>query len=442
VHILDVIAAKRDGRALTREQIGFFVDGASRGTVPDYQLSALLMAVVTRGMTADETWWLTDAMVRSGARLDLSDIPGVKISKHSTGGVGDKTSIVLAPLAAACGIVVPKMSGRGLGHTGGTLDKLESIPGFRVNLSLDELRRVVRDVGTCLIGQSPEIAPADKRLYALRDVTGTVESIPLIASSVMSKKLAEGTSAIVLDVKVGRGAFMKTVDDARALGAALVAIGALGGVPTDVFITRMDQPLGRAVGNALEIIECIETLKGRGPAELESLVVPLVARMVTLANRAPGGAQAESLVRTALTSGAALDVFRRLLVAQGGDPAIIEDYGMLPTAPRRQMIVAPTTGAVRALHADLIGRAAMSLGAGRARVGDPVDHAVGAVMHARVGDRVRAGDPLVELHYRSAASLDAAVALATSAIEIAESSDAGPPLIVDTLFHREPRHAS
>ncbi len=437
MQFLDVITAKRDGHTLTRAQIGLLVDGAVNGTVPDYQLSALLMAVVTRGMNADETWWLTDAMVRSGARLDLSDVPGVKIGKHSTGGVGDKTSIVLAPLAAACGVVVPKMSGRGLGHTGGTLDKLESIPGFRVNLSLEEFRRVLREVGTCLIGQSPDIAPADKRLYALRDVTGTVESIPLIASSVMSKKIAEGTSAIVLDVKAGRGAFMKTVDDARRLGNALVAIGTLGGVRTEVFLTRMDQPLGRAVGNALEIIECIETLKGRGPRDLEELVVRLAVRMVELAGLATDG-RAEGLVREALASGAALDVFRRLIAAQGGDASVVDDYSRLPGAPNRHLVAAPATGYIKALDAARVGRAAMMLGAGRAHVGDRVNHAVGAIVRARVGDHVHAGDPFLELHYRDAATLEGAVACATTALELGEEPHPTPPLIVETLSHREP----
>lgn len=432
VRILDVIAAKRDGHALTREQIDFVVHAAVDGSVPDYQLSAWLMAVVLRGMNAEETWWLTDAMVRSGARVDLSDIPGVKVSKHSTGGVGDKTSLVLAPLVAACGVVLPKMSGRGLGHTGGTLDKLESIPGFRVGLSLDEFRRVVREVGTSLIAQSPEIAPADKRLYALRDVTGTVESIPLIASSVMSKKLAEGTSAIVLDVKVGRGAFMKTAEDARRLARAMVSIGALGGVPTEVFITRMDQPLGSAVGNALEIIECFETLKGRGPQDLTALVVRLAARMVELARIAQGDA-AERLVRDKLASGAGLNVMRRLIVAQGGDAAVIDRYDLMPTAPKRYTVTAQASGYVHALDAELVGRAAMTLGAGRARKEDPVDHAVGAIVKARIGDEVTAGDPILELHYRNDATLAPAIALVNEATRIAGGRVTVPSLIVETV---------
>ncbi len=430
---VDIIAAKRDGHPLTREQIDFVVAGVTDGSLPDYQTSALLMAIVLRGMTAAETWWLTDAMVRSGARLDLSDIPGVKVGKHSTGGVGDKTSIILAPLAAACGVVVPKMSGRGLGHTGGTLDKLESIPGFRVDLSLDEFRAMLRAVGTSLIGQTPTIAPADKKIYALRDVTATVESIPLISASVMSKKLAEGTNAVVLDVKVGRGAFMRREEDARQLAASLVAIGTLGGVRTEAFITRMDQPLGRAVGNALEIIECIETLKGRGPEDLEGLAVTIAARMLAIAGRARDAAEGEHLVRHALTSGAGLEKLREVIRFQGGDPAVVDDYGMLPAAPRQRMLAAPRDGYLHALDAELVGRAAMALGAGRDKIGDLVDHAVGAIVHAKIGDRLRAGDRVLELRYRDEGTLDAALELATSAIAIGDAPVAPPPLIVASV---------
>jgi pyrimidine-nucleoside phosphorylase len=431
VRILEIIAAKRDGYALTREQIDFVIDGVCHETIPDYQTSALLMAIVLRGMNADETWWLTDAMVRSGSRLDLSDIPGVKVGKHSTGGVGDKTSLVLAPIVAACGVVVPKMSGRGLGHTGGTLDKLESIAGFNVNLSIEAFRRVLRDAGTSVIAQSPDIVPADKKLYALRDVTGTVASIPLIASSIMSKKLAEGSTAIVLDVKVGRGAFMKTVEDARSLAHAMVSIGELGGVRTEVFITRMDQPLGRAVGNALEIIECFETLKGRGPADLVELVTRLSTRMVELAG-------VTNTVANVLKSGAALEVFRKMIVAQGGDGAVVDDYSRLPAAPKRHMVVAPTSGHLHALDAELVGRAAMVLGAGRATKADPVDHAVGAIVHARIGDKLKAGDPILELHYRSDETLRGAADLVSQAVRIGDSPVAPVGIIVEAITHSEP----
>src|SRR5262249_37038838 len=307
---VDVIRKKRDGQALDPHEIEAFVQGATSRSWPDYQASALLMAVLLRGMTAEETAWLTGAMVRSGVRLDLSDIPGVKVDKHSTGGVGDKTSLILAPLAAACGVVVPKMSGRGLGHTGGTLDRLEAIPGFRVGLSLDEFRAALRTVGCGLIGQTAEVAPADKLLYALRDVTATVESIPLISASIMSKKIAEGISALVMDVKCGRGAFMKTRDDARRLAQSLVSLGNANGVRTEALITEMDAPLGRAVGNALEVVECLETLKGRGPKDLEALSVTLAAWMLCLGGVAATPAEAEAKVRAALTSGRGLAKFQ------------------------------------------------------------------------------------------------------------------------------------
>src|SRR3984893_2734845 len=332
---VDIISSKRDGRTLTRDEIGFFVDGVTSGTMPDYQASALLMAILLRGMSAEETAWLTDAMVHSGVRVDLSDIPGLKVDKHSTGGVGDKTSLILAPLAAACGVPVPMMSGRGLGHTGGTLDKLEAIPGFRVNLSLDEMKAALTRVGCAMIGQTAQIAPADKKLYSLRDVTGTVESIPLISASIMSKKVAEGIDALVLDVKTGSGAFMKTESDSRRLAESLVSIGNASGVKTEAIITAMDAPLGRAVGNALEVIECIDVLKGKGPPDLIDVSVELAARMLVLGRFAADRADAARQVRGAISSGAGLERFRQIIEVQGGDPNVVDDYARFPAAPRR-----------------------------------------------------------------------------------------------------------
>src|SRR5262245_37487640 len=301
---VDIIMRKRDGRVLTRDEIRFFVNGVTDGSLPDYQASALLMATVCRGMTPEETAWLTAAMVDSGVRVDLGEIPGLKVDKHSTGGVGDKTSLILAPVAAACGVPVPMMSGRGLGHTGGTLDKLESIPGFRVNLSLDEMKATLARIGCAMIGPTTEVAPADKKLYALRDVTGTVESLPLISASIMSKKIAEGIDALVLDVKTGSGAFMKTEADSRRLAESLVSLGNTSGVRTEAVITTMDTPLGRAVGNALEVIECIDVLKGGGPPDLIEVSVELTARMLVLGGVAADRTDAERRVRGAIGSGA------------------------------------------------------------------------------------------------------------------------------------------
>jgi len=421
---VDIILSKRDGRTLAREEIRFFVDGVTTGTLPDYQASALLMAILLRGMTREETAWLTDAMVHSGIRVDLGAIPGVKVDKHSTGGVGDKTSLVLAPLAAACGVPVPMMSGRGLGHTGGTLDKLESIPGFRVDLSLEEMKAALARVGCAMIGQTAQIAPADKKLYALRDVTGTVESIPLISASIMSKKIAEGIDALVLDVKTGSGAFMKSEADSRALAESLVSIGNASGVKTEAIITAMDAPLGRAVGNALEVIECIEVLKGVESADLVDVSVELAARMLVLGKVAPDRGDAERQVREAIRSGAGLERFRRIIEAQGGDPKVVDDYARLPQAPHHHIVAAPRAGYVAGIDAALIGRASVALGAGRDRVDDAVDPAVGILLAAKPGDAVRAGDPVLEMHYRDRGRLEAAMRLTGGAIAI---SDQAPP---------------
>jgi pyrimidine-nucleoside phosphorylase len=421
---VDVIARKRDGKALSREAIDQFVAGVVGGEIPDYQASALLMAVVLRGMTDDETAWLTDAMVRSGDRVDLSDLPGTKVGKHSTGGVGDKVSIVLAPVAAACGVTVPKMSGRGLGHTGGTLDKLESIPGFRVGLGIDEFKRNLRDIGACIIGQTATLVPADKILYALRDVTATVESIPLIASSIMSKKIAEGSNALVLDVKCGDGAFMKDPAQARRLAEAMVAIGTRAGVRTEAFLTDMDAPLGRTVGNTLEIEECLETLKQRGPDDLTEVVIRLAARMTVLAGLESDAAAARSRADTALASGAALQVFARMIERQGGNPAVVDDYTLMPHAPDRQPLVAWQDGYVTRLAAGAVGRASHALGAGRTTVGEPVDHAVGVRLQVQRGDRVVAGQPLLDFHHRGGRGLEEAQRVCRAGIDI--SATPGP----------------
>jgi pyrimidine-nucleoside phosphorylase len=427
---VDVITKKRDGGVLTRDEIEYFVEGVTRGAWPDYQASALLMAVLLRGMLPAETATLTDAMVRSGLRLDLSGVPGVKVDKHSTGGVGDKTSLVLAPLAAACGVPVPMMSGRGLGHTGGTLDKLESIPGFRVDLSLDEMKDALERTGCVMIGQTKEIAPADKTLYALRDVTGTVESIPLISASIMSKKIAEGIDALVLDVKTGSGAFMKTEEDSRRLAESLVSIGNASGVRTEALVTRMETPLGRAVGNALEVVECLEVLKGRGPADLVDLSIELTMRMLILGRVAGDRADAERQVRGAIASGSGLDRFRRIIEGQGGDPRVVDDYTLLPGVRGRHVVKASRSGYVSSLDAGLVGRASVALGAGRNRVDEDVDPAVGVVVLVKPGGEVRLGDGVLELHVRDRRTADAAIDLATRAIEIADASPPLRPLIV------------
>ena len=430
---VDVIRKKRDGQALDRAEIDYFVTGVTDGTLPDYQASALLMAIVLRGMTPAETAQLTDAMVRSGTRMSYPDVDGVPVDKHSTGGVGDKTSLILAPLAVACGAAVPMMSGRGLGHTGGTLDKLESIPGFRTSLTPAELRSAMVSVRCALIGQTSDIAPADRKLYALRDVTATVESVPLISASIMSKKIAEGIGGLVLDVKTGAGAFMKTLEDSRRLAESLVAIGNASGVRTEALITDMDSPLGRAVGNANEIVESIETLKGQGPRDLEDLSVQLAARMLVLAGLASADADADAAVRRALASGAALDVFRRIVENQGGDPAVIDDYRRLPSAPDEHRIVAPRAGYVQALRAEHVGRAAVALGAGRARLEDAVDHGVGIEIVAPRGTDVKQGDAVLIVRHRSGRGLGEALPLLEEALVVGDRQSSARPIVVDTV---------
>jgi pyrimidine-nucleoside phosphorylase len=430
---VDLIRTKRDGGYLDRPALEWFVGGVTDGSLPDYQASALLMAILLRGMSPEETAALTDAMVRSGIRVEYPGLPGTPVDKHSTGGVGDKTSIVLAPLAAACGAYVPMMSGRGLGHTGGTLDKLESIPGFRTALSLEELRRSVRTIGCALIGQTAEIAPADKKLYALRDVTATVESIPLISASIMSKKIAEGIGGLVLDVKAGRGAFMKTEADARRLAESLVSIGEAAAVRTEALLTNMDAPLGRAVGNALEVIECVETLKGNGPKDVEALSVELAARMLIVSRTEHEGARAEARVRAAIADGSGLAKLKQIVENQGGDPHAIDDYSRMPSAPDRDCVKAPRDGVVAGIEAELVGRAAVVLGAGRDRLDATIDPGVGLMILVPPGSRVRAGDAVIEIHHRGGRGLEHARRLLAGAIDIADSVPPSRPLILDRI---------
>ena len=426
---VDIIQEKRDGRELSREEIAFFVEGYTRGTIPDYQASALAMAVFFKGMTAAETVALTESMMRTGEVLDLSELPGPKVDKHSTGGVGDKTSLVLAPLAAACGVYVPMISGRGLGHTGGTLDKLESIPGFRVGLSLDEFRAVLRKSHLGLIGQTPEIAPADRKLYALRDVTSTVESRPLIAASIMSKKMAEGIDALVLDVKTGDGAFMVEEEDSRALAEAMLAIGKGMGKRIVALITDMEQPLGRTVGNALEIVESIETLQGKGPADLETLSVELAAWMLSLAGAAPTLDAARAHVRSALSSGAGLKKFQEVIALQGGDPGVCDDLSRLPRAAETVELRAESAGRVTGIACRAVGTAAMLLGAGRETVDSRIDPGVGFFLRKKVGDPVAAGESLATVHVNDRRRLDEALAMLRRAIRVGPEAPAPRPLV-------------
>jgi pyrimidine-nucleoside phosphorylase len=433
MHPVDIIVRKRDGASLTRAEIAFVVSGATSGAIPDYQIAALLMALLLQGMSDEETAWLTEAMVASGRRLDLSRIPGMKAGKHSTGGVGDKTSIVVVPLVAACGVVVPKSSGRGLGHTGGTIDKLESIPGFRASMDRESFLSALERIGCAFVGQTADIAPADKKLYALRDVTGTIESIPLIASSIMSKKIAEGTDVLALDVKVGRGAFMKSEADARRLSQAMVAIGARVGLTTEALLTAMDAPLGRAVGNALEIAECLDTLAGRGPSDLEQLSLALATRMLLLTGSAADDEEAGRRLRAALASGAALEKFLQVLANQGGDVRIVEDRSRLPHVAEIETVTAARAGVVSHIDAAIVGRASMVLGAGRERLDAPIDPGAGLILRVKLGDQVGAGDALADLHAGAGARLDEARALVKEAIALGEEPVRRMPLILGTV---------
>jgi pyrimidine-nucleoside phosphorylase len=431
--LVEILAAKRDGRAHEPGEIKRLIAALASGDLADYQMTAWLMAAFLRGLDERETLELTDAMLESGVVLKLDDVSGVKVDKHSTGGVGDKVSIALAPLVAACGVRVPMVSGRGLGHTGGTLDKLEAIPGFRVDLSIDEYRRIVREVGTCMIGQTKEIAPADKRIYALRDVTATVESIPLITASILSKKLAEGIDALVLDVKVGRGAFMKDVARARALAKSLVAVAARGEKGVAALLTDMDHPLGLAIGNALETAEAIEVLHGRGPADLVEITLALAAEMLVLGRAARDVEAARSIARAKIASGEAAETMRRMIAAQHGDAKVVDDLSRLPRASVVRTIDAPRTGHVVDVDPLALGLAAVELGAGRTRADQRVDPGVGLVLRATKGTRVDAGAPLVEVHARDERWIDVVRARIGSAFRIAESPEKRGDLVLETI---------
>lgn len=402
---VDIIIKKRDRGELTREEIEFFIKGFASGEIPDYQASSFAMAVVLNGMTPRETTDLTLAMAHSGQMLDLSDVVDFAVDKHSSGGVGDKTSLVVLPVVVACGLPVGKMSGRGLGFSGGTLDKMESIPGYRVDLTTEEFKRQLKEKGIVLSGQSLDLAPADGKLYALRDVTGTVQSIPLIASSIMCKKLAGGAQAIVLDVKTGLGAFMTTLEEARQLASLMVDIGKLAGREVVALLSDMNQPLGCAVGNALEVIEAIETLKGGGPADFREHCLHIAAHMLVIGKRAKTLEEARSMAEAAIASGAGLEKFRVLVGAQGGDVSYVDDIAKFPRAKFVEVVKAPRSGYLSQVHARAVGEAAVALGAGRAKKSDPIDHAVGFLIHRKVGDRVEAGEPLFTIHANDASKL-------------------------------------
>jgi pyrimidine-nucleoside phosphorylase len=431
--LVELIARKRDGIRLSEAQIERLVRAFGSGELADYQMSAFLMAVFFRGMDDAETVALTRAMLRSGDEIDLRDVAGVKVDKHSTGGVGDKVSICLAPLVAACGVPVPMVSGRGLGHTGGTLDKLEAIPGFCVSLDVETFRRIVREAGACLIGQTERIAPADKRMYALRDVTATVESIPLIVASILSKKLAEGIDALVLDVKVGRGAFMKTEQSARALAEALVRVGTAAGKKVVALLTDMSAPLGRAVGNAIETREAIDVLHGKGPADLIECTFALGSEMLVIGKVAKDDAEAREKMRAAIASGRAAEVMERIVAAQGGDPSVVRAPEKLALASVVVPIQADRAGYVTGIDALEIGLTGVAMGAGRTRVDQKVDPAVGIELEVARGDRVERGATLAKLYVRKAGDAELVRARLAGAFTIGDAREATPPLVIGKI---------
>lgn len=431
MRMVDIIAKKRDGKELTAEEIQFFIQGYTNGDIPDYQASSLAMAIFFQDMNDRERADLTMAMVNSGETIDLSAIDGIKVDKHSTGGVGDTTTLVLAPLVAALDIPVAKMSGRGLGHTGGTIDKLEAIEGFHVEISKEEFVKLVNEHKIAVIGQSGNLTPADKKLYALRDVTGTVNSIPLIASSIMSKKIAAGSDAIVLDVKTGAGAFMKTVEEAKELAKAMVSIGNSVGRKTMAVISDMSQPLGYAIGNALEVREAIDTLQGKGPADLEELCLALGSQMVYLAGKATSLEEAEEKLREVMRNGKALDKFKEFIRNQGGNEQVVDRPELLPQAAYQIQVPAEQDGVVAAITADEIGTAAMKLGAGRATKESDIDLAVGLMLNKKIGDTVRKGESLVTIH-ANRKEVDEVIRMIREHIQIADHAVA-PQLVYDVV---------
>ncbi|HXA50161.1 MAG TPA: thymidine phosphorylase [Candidatus Acidoferrum sp.] len=430
---VDLIQRKRDGEELAPEEIDFLINGYTTGDIPDYQMSSFLMATFFSGMTDRELSRLTECMLYSGERVDLSSIPGVKVDKHSTGGVGDKTSFIVAPLAAAAGVVVPMMSGRALGHTGGTLDKLESIPGFRTNLTPDEFRNQLAEIGLAFIGQTDQLAPADRKLYALRDVTATVESIPLISSSIMSKKLAEGLDALVLDVKVGSGAFMKKQVDARRLAQAMVGIGRRMDKKVQALITDMNQPLGYAIGNALEVMEASQTLQNAGPADLTKLSLELAARMIFLGKKAETLDEARRIAEKHLVDGSAYRKFKQAVQAQGGNPQALDKFELLPNATGMREITSPRSGYVAAIDAQDIGTASNMIGAGRDKKDDAIDPAVGIILEVKMGEKVDAGSVLCRIYYTKEDRVEEAAEVVEDAFRVSGQKPDERELILEVV---------
>lgn len=430
---VDLIQRKRDGEELAPDEIEFLVEGYTSGDIPDYQMSAFLMAVFYTGMSDREVTRLTECMLRSGDLVDLSSVPGVKVDKHSTGGVGDKTSLIVAPLAAAAGVVVPMMSGRALGYTGGTLDKLESIPGFRTNLSTDEFRKQLAEQGLCFIGQTERLAPADGKLYALRDVSGSVESIPLIASSIMSKKLAEGVDALVLDVKVGNGAFLKKQVDARRLAQMMVSIGRPRDKKVQALITDMSQPLGYAVGNALEVMEASQTLQNAGPTDLTRLSIELAARMIYLGKKAATLDEARRTAEQLLVDGSGYQKFKDVVAAQGGNPQALDKFELLPNATGMREIASPRGGYVSLIDAEDIGKASNMIGAGRDKKDDAIDPAVGIILEVKVGEKVDAGSVLCRIYYTREDRVEEAAEVVEDAFRISAQKPDERELILEVV---------